>query len=328
MNFTKLNTTLARVGTAALRTLEHHAPKILLGASIACGIGATVTACKATLNLPETMQEINEQVDAAKNIVVDENDESAHTDAEKEKNRGVVKAYISGGVKLAKLYGPSVGLTVTSVACALAGNHMMNQRYAGALAALSSTEKMFTNYRSRVIEELGEDKDTQFANGIREVVTEEPVLNKDGTPKTDKNGEVKTTKKTSIEYDPNVNKYSRMFDEVSTKAWDPNPDYNVSNLLGRQQYFNDMLHAHRYLFLNDVYKELGYPITTYGQDMGWIIDKDTPDAVVDLGLYDLNPINGTRRIDDIADTHTNACLLTFKGVRYIKDKAYRAQRIF
>lgn len=320
MNLTNLTNTLSRVGTAALRTLEHHAPKILLGTSIVCGIGATVTACKATLKLPETMKEITENVEVAKAIEVEEGEQDTA------KNKEVVKSYISGGVKLAKLYGPSVGLTVTSVACALAGNRMMNQRYAGALAALGSTEKMFANYRGRVIEEFGEEKDTQFANGIREVVTEEPVLNKDGTPKTDKNGEVKTTKKTSIEYDPDVNKYSRMFDEVSTKAWDPNPDYNVTTLLGRQQYFNDMLHSHRYLFLNTVYKELGYPITAYGQDMGWVIDKDTPNAVVDLGLYDITN-SGSRRIEDI-DKDTNACLLTFKGVRYIKDKAYRAQRIF
>lgn len=326
MNLTNLTNTLSRVGTAALRTLEHHAPKILLGTSIVCGIGATVTACKATLKLPETMQEINEQIDIAKSVVVDENGEPIHADAEKEKDRKVVKAYISGSIKLAKLYGPSVGLTVTSVACALAGNRMMNQRYAGALAALGSTEKMFDNYRKRVVEEFGEEKDTQFANGIREVVTQEPVLNKDGTPKTDKNGEVKTTKKTSVEYDPSVNKYSRMFDEVSSREWDPNPDYNVTTLLGRQQYFNDMLHSHRYLFLNTVYKELGYPITAYGQDMGWIIDDDTPNAVVDLGLYDLTN-SGKRRIEDI-DKYTNACLLTFKGVRYIKDKVYRAQRIF
>lgn len=320
MNLTNLTNTLSRVGTAALRTLEHHAPKILLGTSIVCGIGATVTACKATLKLPETMKEITENVEAAKAMEVEEGEQDAT------KNKEVVKSYISGGIKLAKLYGPSVGLTVTSVACALAGNRMMNQRYAGALAALGSTEKMFDNYRKRVVEEFGEEKDTQFANGIREVVTEEPVLNKDGTPKTDKNGEVKTTKKTSVEYDPNVNKYSRMFDELSSKEWDPNPDYNVSTLLGRQQYFNDMLHSHRYLFLNTVYKELGYPITAYGQDMGWIIDDDTPNAVVDLGLYDITN-SGKRRIEDI-DKYTNACLLTFKGVRYIKDKVYRSQRIF
>ena len=320
MNLTNLTNTLSRVGTAALRTLEHHAPKILLGTSIVCGIGATVTACKATLKLPETMKEITENVEAAKAIEVEEGEQDTA------KNKEVVKSYISGGIKLAKLYGPSVGLTVTSVACALAGNRMMNQRYAGALAALGSTEKMFNNYRKRVVEEFGEEKDTQFADSIREVVTEEPVLNKDGTPKTDKNGEVKTTKKTSVEYDQNVNKYSRMFDEISTKEWDPNPDYNVSTLLGRQQYFNDKLHAHRYLFLNDVYKELGYPVTAYGQDMGWVIDEDTPNAVVDLGLYDIT-YGGERRIANI-DKDTNACLLTFKGVRYIKDKVYRAQRVF
>ena len=66
MNLTNLTNTLSRVGTAALRTLEHHAPKILLGTSIVCGIGATVTACKATLKLPETMKEITENVEATK----------------------------------------------------------------------------------------------------------------------------------------------------------------------------------------------------------------------------------------------------------------------
>ena len=59
MNLASMTTTLNKIGNAALRTLEYHAPKILLGASIICGVGATVTACKATLKLPETMKEIN-----------------------------------------------------------------------------------------------------------------------------------------------------------------------------------------------------------------------------------------------------------------------------
>ena len=202
----------------------------------------------------------------------------------------------------------------------------MNQRYSGAVAAVSATERMFANYRSRVVEELGSDKDFQFANGIREVTEEEPVLNKDGTPKTDKNGEVKTTKKTHMEFDPDMNKYSRIFEECTTRHWDPDPDYNRSDLILKQNHFNQMLHSKRYVFLNDVYETLGFPITSYGQDMGWIIDSETPDACVDFGLYDFNE-NGVRRIDDM-DYKTNAILLTFKGVRYIKDKVYRAQRVF
>lgn len=320
MNLSNIGGALSRAGTAALRTLEHHAPKILMAIGIGCGIGGAVTACKATLKLPETMQEINNAVDSAK--AMPEEDEGQ----KKIKDKEVVKSYISGGVKLAKLYAPSIGLGVTSVVCVLGGNHIMNQRYSGAVAAVSATERMFANYRSRVVEELGADKDFQFANGIREVTEEEPVLNKDGTPKTDKNGEVKTTKKTHMEFDQDMNKYSRIFEECTTHHWDPDPDYNRSDLILKQNHFNQMLHSKRYVFLNDVYEALGFPITSYGQDMGWIIDSETPDACVDFGLYDFNE-NGVRRIDDM-DYNTNAILLTFKGVRYIKDKVYRVQRIF
>ena len=59
MNLSNIGGTLSRVGTAALRTLEHYSPKILMAIGIGCGIGGAVTACKATLKLPETMQEIN-----------------------------------------------------------------------------------------------------------------------------------------------------------------------------------------------------------------------------------------------------------------------------
>ena len=237
MNLSNIGGVLSRVGTATLRTLEHHAPKILMAIGIGCGIGGAVTACKATLKLPETMQEINNAVDAAK-AMPEENEEQ-----KKIKDKEVVKSYISGGVKLAKLYAPSIGLGVTSVACVLGGNHIMNQRYSGAVAAVSATERMFANYRSRVVEELGSDKDFQFANGIREVTEEEPVQNKDGTPKTDKNGEVKTTKKTHMEFDPDMNKYSRIFEECTTRHWDPDPDYNRSDLILKQNHFNQMLHA-------------------------------------------------------------------------------------
>ena len=75
----------------------------------------------------------------------------------------------------------------------------MTKRYAGAVAALTSTENMYNTYRQRVIEECGEEKDIQFQNGIKEVVESVPVLNKDGSPKVDKNGEVKTVEKRSFQ---------------------------------------------------------------------------------------------------------------------------------
>lgn len=320
MNFANVASSLTRIGNAALRTLEHHGPKILAVTGIACATGATVMACKATLKLKDTMTDITENIEAVKNTEYDAADD-------KVKNKALVKSYISGGTKLAKLYGPAIALGVTSAVCILAGNHMMNQRYAGAVAALTTTEKMFANYRSCVVEELGAEKDVQFANGVKAIVTEEPVLGKDGVPKTDKNGDAKTVKKTTYEGGPEENKYARLYDETSTNAWDPDPDYNRSQLLLKEAFFNDILHSQKYLFLNDVYKQLGFPITSYGQDVGWIIDDITPDARVDLGLYDINTANGVRKIDDL-DKYTNAIWLTFNGVRYIKDRVYRFQRVF
>lgn len=322
MNFSNATSGLNHLGKAALKTIEHHSPKILIALGIGAGVGATVMACKATLKLESTMVAINSDIQAVKDTkdaVVDE----------KEYNKALAVSYISGGVKLAELYAPSVAVGATSIACILAGNKIMSDRYASAVAAVGSVERMFSNYRSRVIAEYGEEKDAEFRNGVVTEIIEEPVLDKNGNPKTDKNGEVKTTKKAVSHMDDalSANKYARVFDETSTRAWDPDVEYNKSSLLLKQEFFNQMLRTNRYLTLNDVYKQLGFPVTAYGQDVGWVIDEDTPDPIVDLGMFAIDEKTGLRRIDNM-DRYSNAILLTFEGCRYIKDKIYRCQRIW
>lgn len=323
MNFTNITSGLNHFGKAALKTIEHHSPKILMVMGIGAGIGATVMACKATLKLETTMDAINTGIQAVKDAAPEEGTE------DKAYGKALAVTYISGGAKLAKLYAPSVALGATSVACILAGNKIMSDRYAGAVAAVGSVERMFSNYRSRVIAEYGEDKDLEFRNGVVTEVIEEPVLDKNGVPKTDKNGEVKTTKKIDHHIDDalSANKYARIFDEVSTRAWDPDAEYNKSSLLLKQEFFNQQLRTWNYVTLNDVYKQLGYPATAYGQDIGWVIDEETPDPVIDFGMFDIDEKTGLRRIDKM-DNHNNAILLTFEGCRYIKDKIYRCQRVW
>lgn len=321
MNFKNIGMVAQRFGKATMKTLEHYTPKILVGLGIACFGSATIVACKATTKLAHTMEEINHDISVAKAI------EANDADAEKQKNKEITKAYISGGVKLAKLYGTAIALTASGAACVLSGNHIMTKRYAGAVAALTSTENMFNTYRQRVIEECGEEKDVQFQNGIKEVVDAVPTLNKDGSPKIDKNGEVKTVEKRSFQQTKSANIYSRMFEEATTRSWDPNPEYNRSSLKLKENFFNQQLHSWGYVTLNEVYRQLGFPTTSYGQDVGWIIDDETPHAVVDLGLYDVDPEQGCMKIDAV-DAFTNSILLTFNGCRYIKDKIFKYQRIF
>ena len=61
-------------------------------------------------------------------------------------------------------------------------------------------------------------------------------------------------------------------------------------LRARQNWFNDKLKADGYLFLNDVYDELGIPRTKPGQIVGWIYNENNPvgDNYVDFGMYDVN----------------------------------------
>jgi hypothetical protein len=51
--------------------------------------------------------------------------------------------------------------------------------------------------------------------------------------------------------------------------WTKTPAYNKIFLNSQETYFNDLLKAKGYVFLNDVYKSLGIPETRFGQRMGW-----------------------------------------------------------
>ena len=62
-----------------------------------------------------------------------------------------------------------------------------------------------------------------------------------------------------------------------------------------ERWANDYLKSHGYLFLNDVYKALGFQPTRAGQVVGWIYDPINPvgDNYVSFGIDNLYD-NGVR----------------------------------
>ena len=84
---------------------------------------------------------------------------------------------------------------------------------------------------------------------------------------------------------------------------------NLSFLKCQQKYANDLLVAHGYLFLNQVYEMLGIPKTKAGQVVGWIYDKKNPqhDNYVDFGIYDLH----NERKRDFVNGYERSILLDF-----------------
>lgn len=325
MNIKYIPTGMKNLSKATLMGLKHHAPTILTGIGIVGVCGAGVMACKATLKLPETtdriatdMQNLKEAKEGGQPIYMD-NEQIGVTEPMDEKmySRELCKVYGHAAWEMTKLYGPSIFLGASSIASILAGKKILDARCASALNAVHMTEQLFEKYRSRVREELGEKKDEEFRYGIREVIEEQIVTDKNGNPKTDKNGVVKTaTKKTKVIEQPDENDFHRLFAEESTHEWDRDSEYNADFLIRRQNIHNQILHSRGYITFNDILTDLGFPIMSWGWDYGYVNDGKSD---VDYGILD--------HMGDL-DPYNNVIWLTFPGVSYIRDKVYATQRVW
>ena len=263
-----------------LKTIK-HSPEILAGVGVVGVIASTVMACKATTKLSDILEESKDQLDQIKTVAVD----PAYADkySEDDAKKDTTITYVQTGVKVAKLYAPSVILCAGSLGCLLASNNILKKRNAALSAAYMTVDKSFKEYRRRVAERFGDEVEKEIRYNIKA---------KEITTVDEEGNEVTETVKTIEGIDPNspesYSDYARFFDE-SCPAWQNDPEYNLTFLKAQQQYANDLLRAQGRLFLNDVYKMLGIDITKAGQVVGWVYDPDHPvgDNFVDFGIYDM-----------------------------------------
>lgn len=260
--------------------VEKHSPEILLGVGVVGVVATTVTACKATMKLNDILDECSETRDKIKEVASNPNYEDRYTEEDAQKDLTI--NYVQTGVKIAKLYAPSVALGVFSVGCLLGSHNVMQKRNAALSAAYLTVDKSFKEYKQRVIDRVGEEVEKEIRYGIKAEEIETTVQNEDGTETT-----VTETVKTM---DPTLySDYARFFDEASP-YWQKDPEYNMVFLKAQQQYANDLLRAKGRLFLNDVYEMLGIDKTKAGQIVGWVYDEENPngDNFVDFGIYDMS----------------------------------------
>ena len=260
--------------------VEKHSPEILLGVGVVGVVATTVTACKATMKLNDILDECVETREKIKEVA--ENPKYDDKYSEEDAQKDLTINYVQTGVKIVKLYAPSVALGVFSVGCLLGSHNVMQKRNAALSAAYLTVDKSFKEYKQRVIDRVGEEVEKEIRYGIKAEEIETTIQNEDGTETT-----VKETVKTM---DPNLySDYARFFDEASP-YWQSDPEYNLVFLKAQQQYANDLLRAKGRLFLNDVYDMLGIEKTKAGQIVGWVYDPVNPngDNFVDFGIYDMS----------------------------------------
>lgn len=248
--------------------LRKNAPTILTGAGVAGFIATTALTIRATNKANDVLPVISDEVAMIKDRDVTENF------PQQEKTKELAKVYVSSSLKLAKVYGPVFLVGSASIACVLAGHGLMLKRQANLAAAYVALDTAYKAYRARVIEKVGVEEETKLYRGVKTVQS------------VDEAGEACEI----IDYDdvmPSV--YSRFFDETSNN-WVKTPEWNLMFLRSQEKFANDRLQAHGFVFLNEVYENLGLERSQYGQIVGWKRDANidgTGDGYISFGIYDI-----------------------------------------
>jgi len=250
-----------------LLVAEKHSPQLLFGAGIVLGVSTVVTACKATLKLEDVLDEAKKDRDVVEEMNAE--DPNRYTDAQYRKLQTYI--VVKNAYRVFKLYTPTLVLGSLAVASLTSSHHIMNKRNAGLSAALAATDKALKNYRERVREEFGDEKDLELFYGKEDA--EVSTFNK--------KGEVTGTK--TIARAAGKSQYAVFFGRDTTSNWNPQPEYNLAFLCAQQEFANNRLRAKGHLFLNDVYDALGMPRTPAGSQVGWLWQKGTGNDWVDFG---------------------------------------------
>lgn len=263
------NAVTTRVARQVL-VAQKHSPKIMFYSGLVLMGGSVVAACKGTLQLETTLDEVRrDREDVAL---------AAERHPEKYTEREVTKlnAYVTvkGGVRIVKLYLPAIALGVAAVACLTSSHNQLTRRNAGLSAALAATERALDGYRNRVRESLGEDRELELWRGEK---TETKVVLDDEGRETKSKVKVKT----GGGYSP----YARVWGRDTSNEWDPISEYNLAKLRSVQSWGTIMLNSRGHLFLNEIFDELGLERTPAGSVVGWLSEKNGgADGFVDFGV--------------------------------------------
>lgn len=262
-------------------SLRKYGPEILVVAGIAGTIASTVMACRATTKLSTILDESKENIEAIHKCAEDEDKKDEYSKDDAKKDLTIV--YVQTGVKLAKLYAPSVALGVVSITGIVASHDILRKRNVALAAAYATIDKTFKEYRGRMVERFGAEIDKELRYNIKAKKFEETTTD----PESGKEKKVKSTVNVA---EPSLDDYTLYFDKDCANC-EESMDYNLMFLRSQQQLANDKLKADGYLFLSDIYDALGIKKTKMSQTVGWIYKPDgnkNGDNFVDFGTVVTN----------------------------------------
>lgn len=285
----KLGGKLAK-GLAVLKIVS---PELCAAGSILFGLGCVITSCIATVKSEPVVKDCVEREEAIRKVYGEGEEEKMRpmkelTTSEQHAVKDIRKDM---AVMLVKNYAIPAILGLASVALQLHGLKVLRRSLEATTIALAAKTKELDEYRKRVIEDQGIEKDQEYMHGLKKETS--VVVDPD-------TGEVIGEKTEYKQVRPGISQYARVFDEgewdEAKKQWIwKNPVWRDDNMVNQdnlrfiEKEMNGRLVRDGYLFLNDVYKRLGFPPTIDGQIVGWMYDSVRGDHAVSFGVFTDDP---------------------------------------
>lgn len=280
MKLAEIKLLASRTTGRSMLYVKKYSPEILLATGVIGLIAGTVMVCKANTKAEAVVDKAKttlETIQRASQTL------PASEYSKQDRINDLTIVYVKTGFEFVKLYGPGITLGLSSIACILGSHNIMKKRNLALVAAYKTIEQGFSEYRKRVISELGDEKDFEFKHGIKKEKVTEEVIDADTGKVVKKKKEVSVVNSTAV-HSP----YSRFFDETNVK-WTGDPELDKYFLMSQENFINQRLRVRGHIFLNEVYEALGFEHTREGAVVGWVLDsKGRGDGRISFGIFDIN----------------------------------------
>lgn len=250
-----LETVRKNIGKVQL-TMIRKSPEITLGLGIAAGVAAVGYTIWATIKAVETYNDTVTKLNQAEKVL----------DDEEEKEDAIEKIKIHRDLEWVKLYAPAIALETASILFTVKSHKIMRGRNTALVMSVAAVTKELNDYRQRMKEAIGEEQENDIFNEASTFTTVK--TNSDGST------EEKVEKTNN-----HGSQYSAFFD-ASSGVWEKDTTYNLAFLKSKEMILNNRLRIRGYMFLNEVYSELGLPKTRAGQYVGWVVGSTDGDGVI------------------------------------------------
>lgn len=267
------------MGKLWLRT-KKSSPEICVVSGIVCGGAALVMVGVRTWKKKDDLQKdislVKDRMDTIKGAKENNNQELV-----KAERKELVKQGGALAKDLVKTYWIPALLGVGSAGLIWGGRTMLRRELSAVTSAYALLMESYKQYRQRVIDDVGIEKDQEYMHGIKMVDAVD-----------EKTGEV--TRRAIVDKSKSISPYSVWwcegeFDDETGEwiwrngMWRDNPLMNESTLKCVQNAANDLLRANGFVFLNQVREMLGLPPTREGQIVGWTLCGG--DGFIDFGVF-------------------------------------------